>query len=121
VDGNARRRRLGLYRLAYQVLGPEGSEVAGFEVPRTTVVFDRLPPDPAAAGLIFAEGTGISVYGHRRTRFRYVATTRVVDGEASEDFWDTTALAPGPHTLRVFAADASGNETVRDVAVWVLR
>jgi hypothetical protein len=121
VDGNVRRRRLGLYRLAFQVLGPEGAEVAGFEEPRTTVVFDRLPSDPRAAALIYAEGTGISVYGNRRTRFRYVVTTRVVDGEASEDFWDTTALVPGPYTLRVFAADASGNETVRDVPVWVYR
>jgi DNA-binding beta-propeller fold protein YncE len=121
VDGNETRRRLGLYRLAYQVIGADGMPLEGYERPQTTVVFDRLPTDQRAAALIYAEGTGISAYGNRRTRFRYVATTRVVDGEASEDFWDTTALAPGPYTLRVVAADVAGNEATRDVAVWVYR
>ena len=111
VDGNEARRRLGLYRLAYQVLGGRQLAVPGFERPRTTVVFDRLPPDPRAAQLIYAEGTGITVYGNRRTRFLYVATTRVVDGEATEDFWDPATLLPGPYILRAIAADAAGNET----------
>jgi DNA-binding beta-propeller fold protein YncE len=119
VDGNAPRRRLGLYRLAYQVLAPGGTPLPGFERPRPTVVFDRLPADSKAAFLVYAEGTGISVYGNRRTRFLYVATTHVVDGEASEGFWDTSSLSPGPYTLRAIAADIAGNETARDVPVWV--
>ena len=121
VDGNAPRRRLGLYRLAYQVLSSDGIPLAGFEHPRQTVVFDSLPVDPHAAPLVYAEGTGITVYGNRRTRFLYVATTRVVDGEATEDFWDTTTLPPGPYTLRVIAADAAGNQTARDLPVFVYR
>jgi hypothetical protein len=121
VDGNAPRRRLGLYRLAYQVLASDGTPLAGFEHPRQTVVFDRLPVDPHAPPLVYAEGTGITVYGNRRTRFLYVATTRVVDGEATEDFWDTSTLAPGPYTLRVIAADAAANETARDLPVFVYR
>jgi len=121
VDGNEPRRRLGLFRLGYQVLTGDGAPVVGFETPRTTIVFDRLPADPRAAPLIYAEGTGITVYGNRRTRFLYIATTRVVDGEASEGFFDTTSLLPGPYTLRVIAADASGNETARDVGVFVYR
>jgi streptogramin lyase len=121
VDGNEPRRRLGLYRLSYQVLGQGGSPLPAYERPWTTVVFDRLPQDPGAAGLVYAEGTGISVYGNRRTRFRYVATTRVVDGEAIDEPWDTTALQPGPYTLIVTAADVAGNETRREVPVWVYR
>jgi hypothetical protein len=101
------------------VLAPSGAPLTGFERASQTVVFDRLPADPKAAFLIYAEGTGISVYGNRRTRFLYVATTHVVDGEASEGFWDTSSLLPGPYTLRVIAADAGGNATARDVPVWV--
>ncbi len=121
VDGNEPRRRLGLYRLAYQVLTADATPLVGFERPRQTVVFDRLPADARAAPLVYAEGTGITVYGNRRTRFLYIATTRVVDGEATEDFWDTATLLPGPYTLRLVAADAAGNETARDVGVWVYR
>lgn len=121
VDGNEPRRRLGLYRVAYQVLEASGAPIAGFERPETTIVFDRLPPDARAASLIYAEGTGITVYGNRQTRFLYVATTRVADGEVSDHFWDVSALLPGEYTLRVTVADASGNETSRDVPVFVYR
>jgi hypothetical protein len=48
VDGNKPRRRLGLYRLGYQVLNRDGSAVPGFETPRETLVFDRLSTDSEA-------------------------------------------------------------------------
>jgi hypothetical protein len=120
VDGNARRRRLGIFGAGYQVLRGDGTPVAGFERPRMTITFDRLPRDGSDAQIVFAEGSGITVYGNRRTRFLYNVTNVVEDGEARVDAWDTTTLAPGPYTLRVLVTDAVGNETHRDVPVFVL-
>jgi hypothetical protein len=121
VDGNTRRRRLGVYRLGYQVLGADDHPVGGFENPATTLEFDRLPQDARAPRLVFAEGSGITVYGTRRTRFLYIVTNRLKHGQAEEDAWDTSALTPGPYTFRVIAADIAGNETKRDVPVLVQR
>lgn len=122
VDGNARRRRLGIYSAGYQVLDADGSPAPGFEQPRTTMTFDRLPRDDRAAQLVFAEGSGISVYGNRRTRFLYNVTNVLEDGEARPDVWDTAALTPGLYTLRVIVADAAGNEAIanRDVPVVIV-
>ncbi|HXE80550.1 MAG TPA: SMP-30/gluconolactonase/LRE family protein [Vicinamibacterales bacterium] len=119
ADGNAASRRLGLYRFAYQLLHPDGRPAASFENPLTTLLFDRLPRDPEAARLVYADGSGIAGQGRRRTRYRYLVTNRLRAGVASEDFWDTRLLAPGDYVLRIIAADAAGNETVSDVPVRV--
>jgi hypothetical protein len=115
MDGNSRRRRLGIYRVGYRVLAPDG---AVEEQPGDTILLDRLP-DAAAAHLVFAEGSGITVYGTRRTRFRYIATNRVSGGTAVEDFWDTSRLLPDPHVVEVYVGDAAGNQTTTTVRVTV--
>jgi hypothetical protein len=109
ADGNTPRRRLGVFRLGYQVLDEKGNPAAGFGAPRVTMVFDRLPQAPEAARLVYAEGSGITAYGNRRTRYLYVLTNQVRDGVAAEGFWDTNALPPGDYTLRVLVEDAAGN------------
>ncbi len=119
VDGNDARRRLGVYRLAYQVLRPDGTAAPGFEQPRATIEFDRLPDEPASAPLIYAEGSGITVYGSRTTRFRYIVTNSLREGHVTQALWDTTELPAGDYRLRVLAADFSGNETTRDLPVRV--
>ncbi|PYS95419.1 MAG: hypothetical protein DMF65_14185, partial [Acidobacteria bacterium] len=63
VDGNQPRRRLGLYRLGYQLLLPDGSHAPGFDRPRITIEFNRLPPDPDASKIAYADTSGITVYG----------------------------------------------------------
>ena len=122
VNGNAARRRLGLHRLGYQVLASDGMPMPGYEAPRVTIEFDRLPQQPGAAALVYAEGSGISVYGGGRTRFRYTVTNEVREGTAAEGFWETSELPPGSYTLRILAADAAGNQAVRgrDVPVMVV-
>ncbi len=120
VDGNARRRRLGIYGAGYQVLQVDGTPVPGFEEPRRTMTFDQLPRGTGDAQIVYAEGSGITVYGNRRTRFLYNVTNVVENGEARVEMWDTTSLAPGPYTLRAIVSDAAGNETHRDVAVQVV-
>ena len=87
------------------------------------LVFDRLATQPDAARLVYAPGSGIPFYGGRRTRFLYVVTNTFRDGVATEDFWDTTPLAPGRYTVRVHARDIHGNEVNanRDFPVVVAR
>jgi hypothetical protein len=114
MDGNRGDRRLGVYALGYQVLNVDGSPAPGFDAPRDTLVFDRMPRDEAAPRLVYAPGSGIPFYGTRRTRFLYMVTSRYRDGVAADGLWDTTLLAPGPYTLRVRAADYAGNEAMRN-------
>ena len=120
-DGNAQRRRLGLYRLGYQVLKPDGSPAAAFESPRINLVFDRLPSDPEAPKITYAETSGITVYGNSTTRFLYEVTNTVRDGRATRAVWNTSELPGGDYTLRIVAADYSGNEAQqgRDLLITV--
>jgi hypothetical protein len=122
VDGNKPRRRLGLYRLGYQVLTAKGEPAPGFEVPRETIVFDRLGGDPDAPRVLYDSGSGIPFYGTRRTRFLYVVTSTLRDGVASDDAWDAGTLPPGDYTLRILAADINGNEAIanRDVSITIV-
>lgn len=122
VDGNEPRRRLGLYSAGYQVLHANRVPVAGFESPRTTIVFDRFSPDgDDAAGLVFDAGSGIPFFGARRTRFLYVITNTYRDGVATPGYWDTTELQPGDYILRVVASDIRGNVALanRDVPITI--
>jgi hypothetical protein len=121
LTGNKPRRRLGLYRLGYQVLDAAGVPVAGFEEPLETIRFDRQPTDAAAARIIYASGSGIPAYGNRSTRFLYVVTSTLRDGVAADGAFDTARLAPGPYILRILASDVSGNEALRnrDLAVTI--
>jgi hypothetical protein len=121
VDGNAQTRRLGPFKLGYQLLDSGGQPVAGFEQPRVTVEFDKLPSDAQAPRTIYAPGSGIPFYGTRRTRFRYVVTTRIEDGRAVDDPWDSSTVPAGNYTVRVLVADADGNEAIagRDLPIVV--
>jgi hypothetical protein len=120
VDGNAARRRLGLYSIGYQVLHPDASPAPGFDAPRQTIVFDRLPSE-AAASLLFADGSGIPAYGNRASRFLYRATNTFRNGVAAPGRWDTRTLRPGDYILRMWVADICGNLALRnrDVAVTI--
>lgn len=121
VNGNAPRRRLGLFTLAYQVLRPDGAAAPGFERPRETIRFDRLSPGTDAARMIYAAGSGIPFYGRRSTRLLYVVTNTLAGGVGEMGVWDTARLPPGDYTLRVLAADTRGNVAApnRDVLITV--
>jgi sugar lactone lactonase YvrE len=123
VDGNQARRRLGLYRLGYQLLLPDGAPAPGFERPRFNIEFNRLPPGDGPTKIAYADESGITVYGSKQTRFLYEVTNTVRDGRAARGVWDTNELPPGDYTLRVHAADFSGNEADanRDLPVTIER
>lgn len=123
VDGNQARRRLGLYKLGYQLLSTDGTPAHGFDEPRMNIEFNRLPPDPDAPKIAYSDASGITVYGSKETRFLYEVTNTVRDGRAARGLWDTSELPPGDYILRVIAADFSGNEADanRDLPVTIER
>jgi hypothetical protein len=111
-----------LYQLGYQVFRRDGSPAPGFDIPRQTIQFDRLAAGTDAAAVVYAQGSGIPVYSRRSTRFLYVVTNTLHEGIAMSGAWDTSALPTGDYTLRILAADVSGNEatTNRDLPVTVV-
>jgi hypothetical protein len=117
MDGNATRRRLGLYQLGYEVLNKDGSPARGFAEPRWTISFESLPDDDRAAPLAYAAGSKSGATGE--TIFAYIVTNNVRDRLAREDFWHSSELPDGDYILRVFAADFFGNKTTQDVSVRV--
>lgn len=86
-----------------------------------TIVFDRMPADPAAVLTAYAPDSGITVHGSAVTRFRYLVTNMVRDGRIGNGQWQAGALPPGDYVLRITARDYSGNEAVanRDLRVRV--
>jgi hypothetical protein len=108
VDGNAGGRKLGLYKMGYQVLTEGGEPAHGFEEPIITMVFDRLPSSDRSVFLAYAPGSGVSAYG-TPTKFRYIITNIVRHGEAREGALRTSLLAPGNYRLRIIAEDFAGN------------
>ena len=120
-DGNAARRRLGLYKVGYQLLGADGAPLPGFEEPLVNIEFNRLPPDEESVKVAYADGSGITVYGSKATRFLYQVTNTVRDGVARQGSWNPAGLAPGDYIIRILAADYAGNvaQAGRDLAITI--
>lgn len=115
VDGNAERRRLGVYKLGYQLLRNDGTPMSDVG---WTIVFDRLPQHEA---VWFAYANGSKSGATGETIFDYIVTN-FVDGESfREGFLDLSTLPDGKYALRVFAADYFGNESYKDVKLEVSR
>lgn len=108
VDGNGANRKLGLFRIGYQVLQMDGSPVKGFEKPLINIEFSRLPGEDSSVFKAYAPGSGISAYG-TPTQFRYIVTNRIRDGEASDGLLRTSSLVSGDYIIRVIAEDFAGN------------
>ena len=87
MDDSPPRRRLGVYRLGYQVLRPDGMPTPEFVQPHIAITFDHLPPAADAPPSLYAPGSGIPFYGMRRTRYRYLLTSRVDQGTVIESPW----------------------------------
>ena len=121
VDGNLARRKLGLYKLGYQLLQADGTPLPGFERPLITQVYDRLPRNPDAVKLVYAPTSGITVYGSKSTQFDYAVNNRLHDGEVEAGSWKVGAMPPGNYTLRIHAADYAGQVALqgRDLALVV--
>ncbi len=117
ADGNAKYRRLGLYRIGYQVLDAAGRPMPNFDDTRSNIEFDQLPPDWQTVALVYAEGSQSGYEGP--TVFNYIATNVLQRGKVREAFFDPSKLTPGDYTLRVVATDFFGNVAHRDWPITV--
>lgn len=117
VDGNLPRRRLGLHALGYQLLSADGTPLPGFETPRMTIDFERMPPHREAVRVAYAGDSGITVHGASRTRFRYAVNNLVRDGRLEPAHWDPAALPAGDYVLRTVVRDSAGNAATRELAL----
>ncbi len=106
VDGNGTNRKLGLYRVGYQLIDEHGNPAKGFEQPMINIEFNRLPRDSVRT--VYAEGSGVSAYG-TPTNFKYIVTNHVRDGQAREGFLRTEDMPSGNYALRIIAEDYAGN------------
>lgn len=109
VDRNLPRRRLGLHALGYQWLDAAGMPLPGFEQPRMTIEFNRMPADPDAVKVAYGPASGITVHGSAITRFQYLVTNTVRDGVLESGLWRPAELPAGDYVLRITARDYSGN------------
>lgn len=108
VDGNSGRRRLGVYRLGYQLLNG-GVPLAE---PEWTISFDRMPANEAVR-FVYAPGSRSGYTPD--TVFDYIVTNRLKSDYFGEDFLDAGKLENGGYKVRVFAADYFGNSTYKDI------
>jgi len=115
MDGNSERRRLGVYKLGYQLLKTDGSLVLE---PNWTITFGRNPPFEAVK-TVYATGSKSGATGE--TIFNYIVTNRLTPQGYGEGFLDPATLEPGSYKVRVFAADFFGNQTSKDIQIEVKR
>ena len=113
MDGNAERRRLGVFQIGYQILKDGAIPVTDQQ---WTIRFDRLP-EPEAVKLVYALGSKSGATGE--TIFNYIATNKVHGNVASEDFFDAAQLENGRYVVRVFAADYFGNTASKDLEITI--
>lgn len=109
MDGNAERRRLGVYKIGYQILREDKTPIADVN---WTISFARYP-ETEAVKLVYAAGSKSGATGE--TVFNYIASNRVDGDVYREDFLEANALENGNYVLRVFAADFFGNTTSEDI------
>lgn len=113
VDGNAARRRLGIYRAGYQLLRPDHAPLGDVI---WTIRFDQMPRSWAAK-LVYGDGSHSGATG--MTIFNYIVTNHVEGDTAAEGFLDAAGLDDGDYILRAAVADQFGNETFADTTIEV--
>jgi len=114
MDGNSERRRLGVYKLGYQIL----KDTKAAAEPKWTITFDRMPSGDAIR-FVYANESHSGATGE--TIFNYIVTNFAGGDEFREDFIDPTAVEAGSHVLRVFAADYFGNISTKDIEFEVVK
>ncbi|HEX8290080.1 MAG TPA: hypothetical protein VF556_19020 [Pyrinomonadaceae bacterium] len=115
MDGNNSRRRLGVYRLGYQILRADKTPL---NETLWTISFERMP-DERAVRYVYAEG---SQSGYTpETIFNYIVSNKVDGDGFKEDFFDVASLEKGAYVLRVFAADFFGNTASKDISFEVIK
>lgn len=113
MDGNSNRRKLGVYKIGYQILNDDETPVQNIN---WTISFERMP-EPESVRFVYAKG---SQSGYTpQTIFNYIASNEVSGSVFRENFFDPNSLAEGRYILRAFAADFFGNLTSKDIKIEV--
>ena len=113
MDGNSDRRKLGVYKIGYQILKEDKTPV---EEIKWTISFDRLP-ETKAVRYVYALG---SQSGYTpQTVFNYIASNEASGENFRESFFDPGKLENGRYVLRALAADFFGNVIFKDVKIEV--
>jgi len=115
MDGNSERRRLGVYKLGYQILNSDNSPARDI---KWSIVFDRMP---SADAVRFAYGPGSHSGATGETIFNYIATNEVEGDTFREGFLDMSAMNAGTYTIRAYAADEFGNTAIKEISFEVTR
>ena len=114
MDGGASRRKLGVYKLGYQILREDKTPLAEIN---WTISFAKMP-DEDFVPLVYARG---SKAGYTpETIFDYIVTNEVGGETARENFFDASGLENGNYILRAVAADFFGNVTNQDVNIEII-
>lgn len=109
MDGNPERRRLGVYKLGYQILKED--KTALFE-PKWTISFEKMP-EMDFVNLVYAKG---SKSGYTpETVFNYILTNEVNGEIGKENFLDLNNFERGNYILRVLVTDFMENVSTQDV------
>jgi len=109
MDGNPDRRKLGLYKLGWQLLKSDLTPMGDID---WTVKFDLLPP-PDSVPFVYAKDSYSGATGI--TRFIYIVSNRVHGELVQENVIDLATLEAGKWVIRVAVADKFGNTTTKDI------
>ncbi len=115
MDGNNERRRLGVFKVGYQILKTDETPLSEID---WMIDFDRMP-DAEAVFFTYAKGSKSGATGE--TIFNYIATNRVNGDSFGEDFLKVSSLENGNYILRVFAADFFGNTASKDTNIEIIK
>ena len=115
MNGNAGYRKLGVYRVGYQVLYSDETAIGDV---KWTISFDRMPDEDAVL-TVYAPGSQ-SGYSPQ-TIFNYIASNEVGDDFFRENFFDAAQFDSGNYVLRVSAADFFGNVKTSDVKIEIVK
>lgn len=111
MDGNPERRKLGVYKLGYQILKED--KTALFE-PKWTISFEKMP-EMDFVNLVYAKG---SKSGYTpETIFNYIVTNEVNGDFGKEGFLDFNKFEKGNYILRILVSDFTGNISTQDIQV----
>lgn len=112
MDGNSDRRKLGLYKIGYQILDENEEPLGDFQEPKWTIKFDKMPENEAV-NLVYAKGSQSGATGE--TIFNYIATNEVSGRNMRENFFDVSQLNTGNYKLKVLVADFFGNIASKNI------
>lgn len=111
MDGNPERRKLGVYKVGWQLLNESGENVTETN---WTIEFDRLP-EHRSLSLVYANGSHSGATGE--TIFDYIVSNRVNGSDFAEAMIESADLAAGRYILRLTAADIFGNSNYKDLKI----